>query len=918
MQYVSVRNITYLLFFGCIHGLIEKKGRIMYRFGTRKLVSLIAVSVVLCSCFSVAFNLKVSFSNVETVDIMPLGDSITVGYPGEVGYRQKLYLDLTNAGFDVDFVGSQSNGTGFDADHEGHGGAEAWELNTMLNSPPYYLLPNNPPDIILYHIGTNSLYAKGIGPTQAALDANKSLEIIYGFNSSITVILAKIINTTNSAQNDRTHTYNLLLEEYAQSWSNLGYHIKVVNMTDALNYIDDMADWLHPNAAGYAKMADVWYDALDDILPISVYQGGMISYWKMDDTSIPPIVDSFDGRDGTNVSGVPTPSTGIVNGALYFDGGTEVDVPDTGDAFDWTRADSFTVELWMKTTANLPNNVMVGRDDWPVHWWVGVFGNAANFIVQSRLDPYVYVTGTTLINDGVWHHIVAVRDRSEGKIRIYVDGLEEKSADASYTSDFSSTVNLNIGYLHREESHYRYTGFLDEIAVYDKALTPSEILQHYNNGWLLGKGYLEGQQVGFDFGTGDSPVEAGYFQVTESTLYSASLGYGWNTTSGLDSIDRGAPDNLRRDFVFSSTEHTFTFDLENGDYQVTVIIGDQDQMHDQIDVYAEDILKINDLVAAAGTFQEVSFGTKVADGQLNITILDDGGTDPYWVINTMTIEALGFPLHVGVNPTSWSMNVGQSQLFTAIAYGGTPPYSYAWYLDSELVTGAGDPTWTFAPSSAGTYQVYANVTDDVSDEAQSNIVSVTVSEALSVSVTPASVSLVVGQPQLFTATASGGTPPYSYAWYLDSELVSGAEDSTWTFTPESAGDYEVYANVTDSVSDWEQSNTASITVSPAGEDAYLLLSVEPNQATYTLGQSLTFTVNVFSEFDFSDVSLTFTVTGPGEYYVFDFERINMAADAVREYSFEWTVPDVAGTYVVEVCLVPPLLTAYDAMWLEVA
>jgi len=42
--------------------------------------------------------------------------------------EKKLYVDLTNAGYDVDFVGSQSNGIGFDTDHEGYGGKEAWEL----------------------------------------------------------------------------------------------------------------------------------------------------------------------------------------------------------------------------------------------------------------------------------------------------------------------------------------------------------------------------------------------------------------------------------------------------------------------------------------------------------------------------------------------------------------------------------------------------------------------------------------------------------------------------------------------------------------------------------------------------------------------------------------------------------------------
>lgn len=97
---------------------------------------------------------------------------------------------------------------------------------------------------------------------------------------------------------------------------------------------------------------------------------------------------------------------------------------------------------------------------------------------------------------------------------------------------------------------------------------------------------------------------------------------------------------------------------------------------------------------------------------------------------------------------------------------------------------------------------------------------------------------------------------------------------------------------------------------------YLLLTVEPSQATYFGGQELTFAVNVFNLLN-PPFESTLTVTGPGDYYVFDFERIGVAADAVGEFGFGWVVPDVAGTYVVEVSLVPPLLAAYDAVWLEV-
>jgi subtilase family serine protease len=99
---------------------------------------------------------------------------------------------------------------------------------------------------------------------------------------------------------------------------------------------------------------------------------------------------------------------------------------------------------------------------------------------------------------------------------------------------------------------------------------------------------------------------------------------------------------------------------------------------------------------------------------------------------------------------------------------------------------------------------------------------------------------------------------------------------------------------------------------------HLLLTEDPSQATYTEGQSVTLTVDVLNQLNPSlNSTLTLTVTGPGGYYYFDFQSISVTANAVGEYSFTWNVPAVAGTYVVEVSLVPPRLTAYDAAWLKV-
>src|SRR4051794_30404103 len=87
----------------------------------------------------------------QSTKIMPLGDSITygVGTPGLDSYRTDLYRRLTNAGLNVDFVGSQTSGTGTDRNNEGHPG---WTI-TQISANIDRWLDAYEPDVILLHIG---------------------------------------------------------------------------------------------------------------------------------------------------------------------------------------------------------------------------------------------------------------------------------------------------------------------------------------------------------------------------------------------------------------------------------------------------------------------------------------------------------------------------------------------------------------------------------------------------------------------------------------------------------------------------------------------------------------------------------------------------------------------------------------------
>jgi lysophospholipase L1-like esterase len=208
--------------------------------------------------------------SLRELKIMPLGDSITVGKNSAitdpdymVGYRQKLYLDLINQGYNVNFAGSQINGQlavpAFDTDHEGRTGAP----DKGIAAGVYNYLVNNPADIILLHIGTNEL-------DTSPADVENILDEIDRYSEAITVVLARIIN--RKTYHLDTTLFNDNVEAMAANRISSGDKIIVVDQESALTYPDDMEDHFHPNMTGYNKMADTWLNALTSLMDVT-YSG---------------------------------------------------------------------------------------------------------------------------------------------------------------------------------------------------------------------------------------------------------------------------------------------------------------------------------------------------------------------------------------------------------------------------------------------------------------------------------------------------------------------------------------------------------------------------------------------------------------------------------------------------------------------
>jgi hypothetical protein len=162
---------------------------------------------------------------------------------------------------------------------------------------------------------------------------------------------------------------------------------------------------------------------------------------------------------------------------------------------------------------------------------------------------------------------------------------------------------------------------------------------------------------------------------------------------------------------------------------------------------------------------------------------------------------------------------------TSIALAFTVDEAASWIgysLDNQAnVTITGNTTLTDLSEGTHYITVYAN--DSSGNMGASEMVYFTIAippPPLSTSISPPSASILVGQSVTFTSTVSGGYPPYSYQWYLNGAPVSGANATSWTFTPTTSGICFIHLKVTDAKANTAQSDTARITVATVPVGGY--------------------------------------------------------------------------------------------------
>jgi type II secretory pathway pseudopilin PulG len=204
---------------------------------------------------------------------------------------------------------------------------------------------------------------------------------------------------------------------------------------------------------------------------------GLVGHWKLDETSGTTAADSSGkGNNGTLVNGPNLmPTGGLIGGTLYCDGIN--DYVNCGNAASLNITGAITLAVWVKTNdaGNSQYNYFVGKGD---------TSYAIQHQSSNQIEFFIYDNGAwyntwyalnTSFN-GFWHHLAGTYDRSQ--LKLYVDGVL-RDTEAHIGSIKSTAYNVYIGENSQETGCY-YNGNIDDVRIYNRALSANEIAQLAN------------------------------------------------------------------------------------------------------------------------------------------------------------------------------------------------------------------------------------------------------------------------------------------------------------------------------------------------------------------------------------------------------------------------------------------------------
>ena len=215
---------------------------------------------------------------------------------------------------------------------------------------------------------------------------------------------------------------------------------------------------------------------------------GLLAYYTADNT---PNDSTGNGNNGTLVNGA-TYGTGIINNAFSLDGVN--DYVDLGNNFNFNVNNTFSFNFWIDRTTGSAYSTLFSKIDSSLKGYSIRLDNNINGKIQFQMSDNLtnissYITTNQLANLNT-HMITISYDglNTSASCVIYVDGALVASSRSITGTGASLITNINtakIGVNSFSGGVHYYKGILDEISIYNRVITPTEVTELYNSGSAL-------------------------------------------------------------------------------------------------------------------------------------------------------------------------------------------------------------------------------------------------------------------------------------------------------------------------------------------------------------------------------------------------------------------------------------------------
>ena len=190
---------------------------------------------------------------------------------------------------------------------------------------------------------------------------------------------------------------------------------------------------------------------------------GQVGYWTFDSDATDATVNGYDGTvDGA------TNTTGKINNGYSFDGTNDkINIPAIGYTLD-----DFSVNFWFNSDDISQTKVMWSRsadNNFTIY-------NTSSTNIQVRLIGTNRAFTVPTMSSSTWYMLTVTRQSDT--VRVYLNGTE--SSSEGQTS--AGVMPNEIFYIGQYNSGFNWDGLIDEVGMWNRALSSTEVTALYNSG----------------------------------------------------------------------------------------------------------------------------------------------------------------------------------------------------------------------------------------------------------------------------------------------------------------------------------------------------------------------------------------------------------------------------------------------------